>query len=602
MTEEKTLRRVKKALEKGDRYKAREVLSQVLKTNEYRPEYWLWMSAVAETQRERVYCLKKVWDLDPGNPAAKSGLIMLGEFEPDDVSPVPPQKRNWKDELEDLTKREKKDKDKQVFSPQHWLTFAAAGGIVILLLLTAIFFPRTGSLFSPKLTVTPYTWTPTSGLLPAGEGVLTSTPSDRSPIGHSLQATYTPTPFYVNTPHPGYGSYQEGMKAYERGDFRSMLTYLKLAEDQLDTPDILYLVGEAHRHLGQLGEAKDYYQRALKKDPSFSPPYLGQALVDLIVNPDADVMEDLDKAIAFDKKFGQAYIQRANQRLQNGDFQGALADAKKAVEHLPNSHLAHLYRARAYLALGQPQKAYIDGDIALEADINYVPTYLTMGRIYLALGDTGAASSMLGKYDVYADQKPPRFYFATGEAYYKSGENEEKALEFLNMGLERDPSKLEAYLYRGLIYLKQRDTEKAIQDLSRVLKEKPGHYLAAFSLGKAYYQNGNYQDALSQFNAAEEDAASDDQRAPVYYWRATTYEKMGSPSSARPDWQRIVDLPSGMIPDDWLSQASVRLTPSPTPSPTLTLTPSPAPTLTPSPTPTITPTPGPTPTLPVPMY
>jgi len=602
MTEEKTLRRVKKALEKGDRYKAREVLTQVLKTNKYRPDYWLWMSAVAETERERVYCLKKVWDLDPGNPAAKRGLIMLGEFEPDDVSPVPPQKRNWKDELEDLTKREKKEKDKQVFSPQRWLTYAAAGGIVILLVLTAIFFPRTGSLFSPRLTVTPYTWTPTSGLLPAGEGVLTSTPSDRSPIGRSLQATYTPTPFYVNTPHPGYGSYQEGMKAYERGDFQSMLTYLKLAEDQLDTPDILYLVGEAHRHLGQFGEAKEYYQRALKKDPSFSPPYLGQALVDLIVNPDADVMEDLDKAIAFDKKFGQAYILRAKQRLQNGDFQGALADAKKAVEHLPNSHLAHLYRARAYLALGQPHKAYIDGDIALEADINHVPTYLTMGRIYLALGDTGAALSMLGKYDAYADQKPTRFYFATGEAYYKSGENAEKALEFLNQGLERDPSKLEAYLYRGLIYLKQRETEKAIRDLSRVLNEKPDHYLATFSLGKAYYQNGDYQDALSQFNAAEEDAASDGQRAPVYYWRAITYEQLGSPSSARADWQRIVQLPSGMVSGDWLSQASVRLTPSPTPSPTLTLTPSPTPTLTPSPTPTITPTPGPSPTLPVPLY
>lgn len=602
MTEEKTLRRVKKALEKGDRYKAREVLSQVLKTNKYRPEYWLWMSAVAETERERVYCLKKVWDLDPGNPAAKRGLIMLGEFEPDDVSPVPPQKRNWTDELEDLTKREKKEKGKQVFSPQRWLTFAAAGGIVILLVLTAIFFPRTSSIFSPKLTITPYTWTPTSGLLPEGEGVLTSTPSDRSPIGRSLKATFTPTPFYVNTPHPGYGSYQEGIKAYERGDFRSMLTYLKLAEDQLDTPDILYLVGEAHRNLGQLGEAEEYYQRALKKDPSFSPPYLGQALVDLIVNPDADVMEELDKAIAFDKTFGEAYILRAKQRLKKRDFQGALEDAKKAVEYLPNSHLAHLYRARAYLALGSPQKAYIDGDIALEADINYVPTYLTMGRIYLALGDTGAALSMLGKYDAYADQKPTRFYHSIGEAYYKSGENVEKALKFLDIGLERDPSNLKSYLYRGLIYLEQRDIEKAIQDLSRVLKEKPDHYLAAFSLGKAYYQSGNYQDALSQFNAAEEDAASDDERAPLYYWRAITFEKLGSPSSARADWQRIVELPSGMVSDDWLNQASVRLTPSPTPSPTLTLTPSPPPTLTPTPTPTITPTPGPGPTLPVPMY
>lgn len=595
MDDDKTLQLVKKALERGDHVRAKDLLSQQLQTNKYHPDYWLWMSAAVESDKERIYCLKRVWDLDPGNQAAKRGLIMLGALAPEKVEPAPLRKRDWVRDLEDLT--EQTQEQKVWLSSHRLLTLVVIAVVVLGVVLSAIFFPSTKSIFSPRLTVTPHTWTPTVDDLAAAAKRSTPTPSDRPPIGHPLDATYTPTPIYVDTPHPGYGSYQTGMEAYRRGDFHTMLTYLSSAMEQLNAPDIVYLVGEAHRHLGQFGQAKTHYEEALRLDPGFAPAYYGRAMVAKVLNQEADIGEDLDLAIEHDGQFGQAYIQRAKYRLDKGEIEGALVDAHKAVQYLPHSHLAHLYRAQAYLALDQPQKAFMDGDIALEADINYVPTYLTMGRIYLDLGEPQRGLSMLEKFERHAVERPAVLLFSLGEAYYKTGQELDRALRLLTEGIERDPTNMEGYLYRGLVHLEQGRRQEALDDLGRVLEAQPGHYLTNLSMGQALFQEGRFHGALERFNAAEHGANNDHQRAAVWYWRALSHEELGQPSSADDDWQRIIELPAEAVPDEWFTLASTKLTPSPSPTITETLTPSLTPTITPTLSITLTPTPSATPTV-----
>lgn len=593
MAGDKLLRKAKQFLKSGNRFRAKELLTQALKEDQYRAEYWLWMSAVVESEKERIYCLRRAHELDPDNRAARLGLIMVGGLSPENVLPIPPRERDWKREIEDLTRQEREGGP--VFNLRRWLTYIAAGGILLILILSAIYFPSTRSIFSPRLTITPYTWTPTSDQSLEGH-VPSSTPLGQAPIGRVLKATFTPTAVYVNTPHPGYGSYRAGMEAYRRGDFQTMLTYLRSTRNQLNTPDISFLLGEAYRFLGRYGQAREQYLEALRLDSTFAPAYYGRAMVDLATDPEANIKEDLNQAIVHDPQFGQAYVQRAKLYLEGGEYQKALSDAQKAVQHLPHSHLAHLVRAQAYLELGQPQKAYVDGDIALETDINYVPTYLTMGRIYLALGKPSGALSFLSNYENHASQKPPEYFAAFGAAHYHVGKDMKKALELLSTAIERDPGLMDAYLYRGLVYLETGALDPAVEDLQRVLESSPDHFQANLGLGKANFQKGNLQSAVAHFTAAESSAAEGRQLAAVYYWRALTFDEMGLPSSARSDWQRLVELPPNIVPETWAQQASARLTPTPTATLTLTPTPSSTPTITPSPTATPTPVPTSTPT------
>ena len=70
--------------------RARDILTKLLRTDQNNPDYWVWMSAAMETQKERLYCLQTAFKMDPTNSAARRGLILMGPLPPDDsIQPLP---------------------------------------------------------------------------------------------------------------------------------------------------------------------------------------------------------------------------------------------------------------------------------------------------------------------------------------------------------------------------------------------------------------------------------------------------------------------------------------------------------------------------------
>ena len=94
------------AIRQGQRGRARDLLTRLLRTNQSNPEYWLWMSSVVETTKEQIYCLQSVLRLEPDNAAARQGLVLLGALPPQDsIAPVPPVRRKWEISLQEVPKR-----------------------------------------------------------------------------------------------------------------------------------------------------------------------------------------------------------------------------------------------------------------------------------------------------------------------------------------------------------------------------------------------------------------------------------------------------------------------------------------------------------------
>ncbi len=71
------------AVQAGDKGRARELLSRLLRIEPSNAEYWLWLSAAVPTERERLFCLKSALKHDPTNRAALRGLVILGARKPD---------------------------------------------------------------------------------------------------------------------------------------------------------------------------------------------------------------------------------------------------------------------------------------------------------------------------------------------------------------------------------------------------------------------------------------------------------------------------------------------------------------------------------------
>jgi len=600
MAEDKRFMLAKLALEQGDRFQARDHLSNLLKDDQDNIEYWLLMSTVVDSNKERIFCLKKVLNLDPRNEDARLGMILFGAHNPGDLRGAPIKKVDWARDLPDLRVKDKpKDKPKKKQYNYKRLVPLVTGSAIILILLffSGILFPNVRSIFSPRLTITPITVTPSVD--PGFSAALTGTPNPilQIPIGKVLDRPYTPTPAYVMTPHPGYGSYQTGLEAYRQGDFETMLTYMRSTANQLETADVVYLVGEALRNLGRFNEALEEYERVLFLDPAFAPAYYSRALISPILAPGSDIKGDLDQALFLDPEFGQVYIERAKYYLDRDSYQLAYEDASQAINFLPESHLAHLYRAWALLELNDFTGAHNSIVTALQLDINHIPSYLIAGRVSLENGDPGQALNLLTRYEPYDPNKTWVYYYSLGKAIYLTGGDLNEVDQLLIHAEAVDGRKIDLFELQARVNFELKSFDQALIDIYQARNMDNNDFGVNLLLGQILFEKKHYSVALRYLNISEDFAGDEADLAQVYYQRALTFEKMGRIEDSIRNWRRLVTLPLIYVPDEWEYIAAVKLLPTATPTPTSTFTPTNTPTITPTETLTPTVTLSPTPTL-----
>ena len=70
------------AIRTGERTRARDLLTRLLKVGHENASYWVWMSAVVDTPKERLFCLKEAVRIDPQNASAIRGLVVMGARQP----------------------------------------------------------------------------------------------------------------------------------------------------------------------------------------------------------------------------------------------------------------------------------------------------------------------------------------------------------------------------------------------------------------------------------------------------------------------------------------------------------------------------------------
>jgi len=594
MNDDNVLQEAIKAIANGERARARDLLTRLLRTNRENPDYWLWMSAVVDTPKERIFCLKNVLRIDPENQAAKNGLHLLGVISTNEM--VPPSqfiRRKWV--IED-PQGVSSGGIKAFFSnPTNRKALYYLSGVIAVLALLMIIggsmFRSSGRLAGQQLTITPITWTPkpTATLLPTNTPwVRTPTPtfSGPTPLSYFLEATYTSTPLYVDTPHPISEAYRAGIRAFQQGNFEEMLQFMQQAAAvEPQSADAFYYIGEAYRLMADPDNALTAYAQAIAADPGFAPAYLGQARAELALDPTAEVELDFIKAIDKDPLFAEAYLDYAEYHLTRNNPEAALQDLEVVQELLPESPLLYLYRSQAYLLLGEGPLALQSAQRAYELDQTLLPVYLTFGEVYLFLDRPEQAVEFLNTYTLFKKNDASGWYLL-GKAYYKIN-SFDQALGALNKSLELDEKLFDAFLFRGYTFLALENGEAAANDLVEASKLRPDSFASNIALAKALLLEERPGDAYRQINSSQKLAQSDKQLAEIYYWRARSLEASGNDASAVKDWQALLSLPEDVVPEGWINLALGRIR-ALTPQASSTLTSSPTAMETPSPSQVVT--------------
>jgi tetratricopeptide (TPR) repeat protein len=594
MPEDVMLHEAIEAIRQGQRARARDLLTRLLRADSNNANYWIWMSSVVETGREQIFCLKSALKLEPTNPTALQGLRLMGAIPAEgEVKPAPPVRRKWKVEVQQV--REMSTLGRLWANPYVKLAVLGFTAFMVVVLVgfglyyQGAWRQRAGPVIptktpgpSPTYTLTPTAINETPQVPPT-----MPTFSGPVPLWAKLEATYTPTAIYVSTPHVSNESFRMAQKAFERNDIATALEHLRQAEQvSPDAPDIPYFAGEIHRLQGDYKEALASYTKSLEIDPNFAPAHLGIARTMKAQNPETDISKALQQAVEADPNWIEPSLELANSLIELGEAQQALEILKQVEAKATGSPVFFLRRAQANLALGNNAAALEDARKANELDMTLLESYRMLAYAAAANDEYDQALEFVEIYLTY-EENDPIAWMIQGRALY--GEKKfEEALEALDKALGINKKLAEARLYRGLTLMELDRSLEAINDVYLAQQTDPRSFALNLYLARAMLEAGRLGDALQQVNRTYDLSKSDAELGQTLYWRAQIYEAIGNLFNAGRDWKALIALPEGSVPEALLKVAREHIETTSTPAPTATSTA----TFTRTPTITRTPTPS----------
>ncbi len=561
------------AIESGNRTRGKDLLTRLLKQNQDNPDYWLWMSAVVDSVKERRYCLNQTLKHDPHNKLAQRGLSMLGDIPVDQsqVIPFEAQKRKW--QLPPLGPVEKP------VAKVPWLKvgISVVGLVAVIFLLVLALRSNRLWIFRGRNLAAMGTAVPTPTYPASPTATITLTPRIIEPTApwNILQSTYTPTPIYVFTPHPIIEAYSIAMRNYQKDNWLEAIKFFNQAiQSQKDAPDLYYHLGEAYLQTGELTNALTAYEEAIRINPVFAPGYFGRAKLNLLREDTIELaVEDLLTSVDLDPEYGEAYLALLQAYVKEEDIELAREYLEDVEALLPNSPLLDLAKGQIALSENEFNLSIDYTEKALEKDLTLLDAYKFLGKIYQASGNSKASLEPLLIYARYNTSFDPESEILLSTAY-AANDNFEEAINLLDAILERDPAYYEGFTQRGEIYTVMEEYQRAFEDFARAFKLAPKSFDACMRLSEANFPLNKPGNAYQQASECQKLAETDKELARMYFVRAIALEELKNEVAQR-DWERMLELDPEAILPEWKATAEFYLNQYYTATPTQSETPSP---------------------------
>lgn len=521
-----------KAAKAGQRVKAKDLFTRLIKADSSKLDYWLWMSALVETEKEQIYCLQNALKIDPNSSAARRGLVVLGALRPEEagLSAAPvieesaielPSAQLGGGALGGL--------DVFLSRPRNRQIVMIIGGAIALLAVVICALAVLPGLIAPRrptqaasVTQTPTLAptnppAPTSTITPTNTTIPCSAPADpvpSTPLAAYLCLTQVPTPILIATEPSVAESYNTMKKGYAAGDWQKILNNESQVKELLpDSARVYFYVAEAYRQTGNTRSALSNYTTAIQKDANFAPAFWGKAVIEVAQNQTSAALRDWENAIKADPNFVSPYIDRANYYAAIGRADNALADMEAARLVAPSNALVLATLANVYVDNDLSQAGLEAAQQALEIDPGLALAYYARGRARYQLGEFKTAESDLStayRYVLALDSAFPSLHQATvlyNVALGKIGVGDEAtALTLLIQALELYESFPQAHLARGQIYLRAEDYENARPDFNTAISQfqakdsdNPAIFEAYLGNGLAFLGLGRPESAVTNF-------------------------------------------------------------------------------------------------------
>jgi tetratricopeptide (TPR) repeat protein len=560
----------------GEVVRARDLLARLLRADSANPDYWLWMSAVVDSEREGVYCLRSVTKMQPNHPLARLGLGVMGQISlgmeregpvrQQRSTPMPHQSAGRINSMGDWW-QVRRNRENVALSV---LGIAAVSIIVAITLiqvnLAAIKFPNFGGGPPLQTAVASETAGVTSETTYQPVPTLKNTinPSDLIPFATYVGADLTPTALYGFTPIALTGALDDALKAFREGRYDESLTYLdQVLFIEPKSAQAHFLKGECFRKQWKMKEASEQYELAIALDPDYAPAYYGRALWSKQNNPDNDYDKDLTRAIDRDPLFIDASLERAFFYGRRGKWADALTDLERASQIAPENAFVLIRLGRAQIQNGKADSALDNIIRAQIIDPTILEGYLALGEAYDALKLFSQAVMPLVIYTTYNPEEILG-WLRLGEAYTGTGQYPQ-AVESCTHAVDLNLNSVQARLCRGKVYRIIGEYKKAVADLQIASDKAPNWYYTQFPYGCALLEAGRTDLAIKTLTRAIELSTSVAEKADAMGWLALSYEAYKNYDRAKALWKELMELEG--VPEYWKTEAYVHYFGLNTPTP-----------------------------------
>ncbi|HXX19977.1 MAG TPA: tetratricopeptide repeat protein [Candidatus Acidoferrum sp.] len=255
--------------------------------------------------------------------------------------------------------------------------------------------------------------------------------------------------------------------------------------------------------------AMDFFNQALKKDPSFALAYTGIADASLRM-----------QAIKKDSLWTQKALAAAQQAQQLND-------------KLPE---VHSVLGTVYSSTGKYAEAISELKRALSLQPTSDDAYRRLGTAYLASGDGAHAIEAFQK----AAELNPYFWMnqdALGSAYFRLGDYS-RALQAFQQVTVLEPDIDAGYENIGNVYLQQGKYQECVPYLQKALQIEP-NYATDSNLGTAYFFLKQYSNSADMFEKA---VALNPNDTVTRVNLADAYRGAGNQDAARAAYQQAISL------------------------------------------------------------
>ncbi|MGQ0600725.1 MAG: tetratricopeptide repeat protein [Anaerolineales bacterium] len=523
------------AAKAGQRRRARDLFTRLLKAESTNADYWLWLSALVDTEREQIACLQRALKAAPNSLAARRGLVMLGALKPEDAA-LPPAPTLDKfvpaQPVRTVARAALRNRDWILIGLSLLLAVCAVGAVVTFILRPETFLP-VAVIVPTRVELPTLTPEPTETPTPSATPISCDPPTQVNPAtplaAYLCEPPATPRLYIpteaVNRPEEAY---QTVRNAYRRREWSRVIQFAPQAiEAYVADPYPYFYLAEAQRNTGNFTEATKNYRQAIGNDATFAPAYYGRALLNFQQGRADTGIRDLDAALQASADFVPPYVARAEYYTANGNVARALDDLEQARSRVTGDADVLARLALAYADNDRPQDAATTADAALALDKTSVIAYYARGRARLALGlveDGNSDLSLAYRYitepatfaqlfPIAATLKADDRYAAAALYYFGAAQTalgqEEAALAAYNEAIARDKTAPLPRVARGQSLLQTQAYSEAQADFGVAIVALAKTDETSPQLGVAYLGNGlallglNRPDnAVSNFQAA----------------------------------------------------------------------------------------------------